>query len=121
MAYFLETVTHSTTGVKTRTIGFQPQALRITIGKKVGVTVNSIQQSVGVSDGTLQYVDSIYGDTAALATKRDTAKLVSQWEKVAGTWTEVVAATFDSFTATEVKYNVTTGNVNYQFQIEVWG
>lgn len=121
MAYFLETVTHSSAGLKTRTVGFQPTALRITIGKKVGVTMNAIQQSVGVTDGVNQMCDSLYGDTSGLSTKRDLAKIASQWEKVGGVWTEVISASFDSFTATEVKYNVTTGNVNYQFQLEVWG
>lgn len=121
MAYFLTTVSHSTTGVKTINVGFQPISARITAGNKTGVADNCARKTTGVTDGTNQICDVEYLDTTSGYTDRFSDRLVSVRERVAGTITEVVRANFDSFTATELKYNVTTANVNFQFLIEVDG
>jgi len=121
MSYYFTRVTHATTGVKTRTVGFQPVGARITIGAKDGATQTWIQKSVGITDGTNHVCFSEWGDTTSgLKSKKDTTVLASQWDKVAGVWTEVISATFDSFTATEFKYNVTAGSANFTFIVEAW-
>jgi hypothetical protein len=122
MSYYFSKITHSTTGVKTRTVGFQPTGARITIGAKDGATQTWIQKSMGLTNGTSHVCLSEWGDTTAgLKSKKDiSGVLVSQYDKVAGVWTEVLAAAFDSFTATEFKYNVTTGSADFQFLVECW-
>lgn len=123
MAYRLFLVTHGTTGVKTRNVGFQPIEARITLGAKDGAVQTWLQKSEGVTDGTSSVCLSQWGDiTAGVKSFKDiTGTLASQYDKVSGTWTEVVHANFDSFTATEFKYNVTAANSNFQFIVEVWG
>lgn len=121
MNYFVGTISHGTTGVKTITCGFQPIGARITVGQKTLTTQNFSHKSVGVTDGATQICDTFYQDTTAGSTQRSNAKLVSVLENSAGTITEVAAAAFDSFTATALKYNVTTANSAYQYLVEIWG
>lgn len=118
--YYFTKVTHGTTGVKTRTCGFQPTGARISVYGKDGVVMTLLQQSVGTTNGVGHVCQSIYGDTAGLYTRKVDNKIASQWEKIGGVWTEVIAATFDSFTATEFKYNVTIASSDYQFIVEAW-
>lgn len=121
MSYFLTTASHSTTGVKTITCGFQPIGARITVSAKSGGQTYA-HQSVGTTDGTNTVTDSWYQDATRGKTDRYTDRIVSQWEWDSGgsVWSEKTKATFDSFTATEFKYNVNTADVNYQYFIEVW-
>lgn len=122
MNYYFTTVSHSTTGVKIRTPGFQPVRAKITVAAKSGGQTYA-HKSVGTTDGTNSVCDAFYQDATRGKTDRYTDRLVSQWEWDTGTsaWVEKTKATFDSFTATEFKYNVVTADVNYQYFIEVWG
>lgn len=120
MSYFTGTAAHSTTGVKTVSVGFQPVGMRITVGQKVGTAQGFAHKSVGIADGTNQFYDAFFEDTTGGKTVSGSTKLVSHWERVTGTITEILTVTFDSFTATEVKYNVTLANVNYNLLIEAW-
>lgn len=120
MNYFVETVSHNTTGVKTRTCGFQPLGARITTCAPGGSDTNA-QQSVGVTDGTLQICDTFYQDASRGKQARISGELVHCYGWNGSAFTDEVVATFDSFTSTEFKYNVTTANVSYQFLVEVWG
>lgn len=119
MNYLLGTISHSTTGIKTITCGFQPLGARITAGPiNGGSTVT--RQSLGVTDGTTQVCDAFYQSDLRGKQNRLTEMVhVYDWNGTA--FIDKVVATFSSFTATEFKYNVTTADVNYQFQIEVWG
>lgn len=119
MAYFLGSTSHNTTGVKTITVGFQPIGVRITTGPNGG-SESAAHQSVGVTDGTNSVCDSLFQDATRGKSDRFSDRLVSVWEWNGAAFTEVCKATFDSFTATQLKYNVTTANVNYQFKIEAW-
>lgn len=125
MNYKQGTITHSTTGVKTITCGFQPLAAEIICGGDPAGTQTSINHlSIGTTDGTNQVCDSWALDTANHAKQdRYSDRLVSVWKWDVGTsaFVEEVKATFDSFTATEFKYNVTTGNANRQFRYRIWG
>ena len=127
MSYYSETISHSTTGLKTRTCGFQPYRVRITVSSKDGGETTINHQSVGESDGTLTICDYWYDDASGKTTDRivssapATGRIVSHWERVSGTLTEKVAVNFDSFTATAAKYNVVTADVNYKFFVQMWG
>lgn len=125
MAYYSARLTHSTTGVKTRTPGFQPAGARITITAQDGSTPQTwIQRSVGTTNGTDHYTEIQYGDvTTGLKSKNDTTCIASHYDKISGTWTEVLRATFDSFTSTQFKYNVTVAGSTasaFTFFIECW-
>lgn len=121
MAYFQETVSHNSTGVKTRTIGFQPVSARITLGQKTSTAQTMAHKSVGVTDGTNQVCDTFFADGTRAKTERFSDRLVSHIEHDGTNYVEKVRANFDSFTPTELKYNVITADVGYQFLIEVWG
>lgn len=116
--YYTTRATYGTTGVKTITCGFQPVAMRITVAGKGG-SAAVVQRSEGTADGTRQNYDSIYWDSSGGHTKDGNTKMISHWERVAGVLTEVIAISFDSFTATEGKFNVTTADNNYSVKIEL--
>lgn len=120
MAYFVATTAYSTAGVKTIPVGFQPVGMRITVAQRYNTNDNFAHQSVGISNGTKTYCTSIFQDTSGGVTV-SSAKLISHYERMGGTIMEVLAANFDSFTASQVKFNITTPNVSYNLLIEVWG
>lgn len=120
MSYFTGTIAHGTTGVKTIAVGFQPLAARITVGAKSGSSAVN-QRSEGNTDGTQQFFLSNYSDSTSDQSKEGSDRLVSQYERVSGTLTEKVRVNLDSFTATQLKYNVVTADANYTLHIEVWG
>jgi hypothetical protein len=119
MSYYTTRAAYGTTGVKTITCGFQPVAMRITVSGK-GSNAPVVQLSTGTADGTRQNYEAIYWDGSGGHTKDGNTKIISQWERVAGTLTEVVAGTFDSFTATEGKFNLSAANNNYALKVELW-
>lgn len=118
MAYFCGTTTQGTTGIKTINVGFQPSRLNFTVCQKFGTNEPYHHLSVGRADGTRQSVNSTYQDTVDGLSLNSTAKCISHYERVAGTITEVLAASFDSFTATGFKINVTIPNASYQIFVE---
>lgn len=122
MAYLAGTASHNTTGVKTLAVGFQPIRAKITVSAKSGGQTYA-HQSVGVTDGVNQFCDAWYQDATRGNTDRFTDRLVNQWEWDSGgaAWVIKTRANFDSFTATQFKYNVITADINYQYFIEVWG
>lgn len=123
MAYFLTTISHSTTGTKSITVGFAAKGLHIRVGQKASGQ-NFSHMSHGSTDGVNQVCDTFYQDTTAGSTQRLSDRLVSVLENSAGTITEVCKAHIDNatapWTATQIKYIVDTANVNYQFLIEAW-
>lgn len=121
MSYFNTTAAWSTSGVKTITVGFQPTSMRVTVGQKFGTTQNFSHLSLGSGEPAFSHVDSTFQDGTGGKTITDDTKIVSHYERVSGTITEVLAASIDSFTATQAKLNITTPNVNYNLYIEVWG
>lgn len=118
------TISHSTTGVKTITCGFQPLGAEILVGSDPGSTQTGFRQSFGVTDGTNSATDSSFIDTSGHSKQdRYSDRLVSLWKWDTGTsaYVELTKATFDSFTATEFKYNVITADVNHQYRYRIWG
>lgn len=121
MAYYATTISHGSTGTKTVTPGFQPQRAKITVGSQFGSTDSVTHMSSGWTDGTNQFYHSLFADGTGRQTISGSNKLVSHFERVSGSITSVLDATFNSFTATQFKYNVNTANANYQLYVEVWG
>lgn len=129
MSYFNTTAAYATTGVKTITTNFQPTNIRITVSQKYTGAQSYLHYSMGAGglvdvSGTptmRQHADSIYQDPTGSQTVSNDSKVVSFYDRVSGTLTEVMAASIDSFTSTQLKLNFTTVNVNYNLFIEVWG
>lgn len=119
MSYFMTTVSHATTGVKSVTPGFQPIGARITVSS-AGTSQAVGHFSQGITDGTHQCFNSTFSDVNGSSSWQGITKMVSHYERVSGTLTEVLAISFDSFNATQFKYNVGTANVNYSITVEAW-
>lgn len=123
MSYFVTSSAYGTTGVKTITCGFQPTHIRITVGQKVATSQAFTHFSYGIAwddSGPQMEYHSFFQDTTSGKTDSDTTFLWRVWERQTGTITEVAAGTFDSFTATAGKINVTNSNANYNLIIELW-
>lgn len=118
--YYQTSTGYGTTGVKTVACGFQPTGMRISVGAKSGSSATTNQKSVGTSDGTRQSYISNFSNANFNQTKQGNSKMISHYEEVAGSLTEVIAGTFDSFTATEGKFNLSAANNNYTLIIELW-
>lgn len=125
LSYSRDTITHTTTGVKTMTCGFQPVKAKIKVTFAPGANDTKIHMSEGTTDGTNQVCDTdTYHDSTHAFERRFTDRVVSIQEWTGAAWSEVLRANFDSFTATEFKYNVTVAGANagnYQFHREVEG
>lgn len=121
MAYYQATISHGTTGVKTRTPGFQPLAAKITVVPFSAAT--ELQKSVGTTNGTIQITDTDYVDPNRSKQERFSDRMahIYKWNSGSSSYDTKFRADFDSFTATEFKYNVVTADSNYQLLVEVWG
>lgn len=118
MNYFTGTISYSSTGTKTLSIGFQPTLLRITVSSSFGGADSYVHYCTGWTDGTSSFYHSLFADGSGRQSINGSGKLVSHYERSGSTLTEVLAVTFNSFTATQAKINVTTANPNYQLFIE---
>jgi len=120
--YYNTTVTPTSTGVKTITCGFPPVAMKITLSAKSVGGDSYLHQSVGQCDNSgYSTCASLFQDATGSQTYKSVTKMVSHYERVSGTITEVNSATFSAFTATEGKFNVTLVSSAYQYNIELWG
>lgn len=99
-------------------IGFQPTRLKFTVGGKSN-SATVIQRCDGWVDETGYYgTHSHYGDSTGFESKHFNTKVLYHRERIAGTLTTVLDATFHSFTADGFKLNVTTANSNYPVWVE---
>lgn len=114
MNYARSAITHATTGVKTFTCGFQPVEAELRVRFAPGASTTNIRFSFGVTDGTNQNADSFTTDGVDSYQQIFTDRMASIWTKSGGVWNEVFRIEFDSFTATEFKYNVVTASATYQ-------
>lgn len=116
------TSTLSGTGVKTINVGVQPKGLQIIVTSKGSETYS--HQSLGFADDSgYATCHSTYQDaTGGKSTQSsgNNSKVISLYERVSGTLTEVFAANFHSFTSTQVKVDVTTANSNYTLNLVIW-
>lgn len=116
MAYFTGRLTLSATGLSTFVIGFQPTWARFRVTGKAADTTN--HASLGGTDGTNQNCGSTFMDTTGGASFDVNTKVVSHYERSAGTITEVLSASWDSWTATGIKLNVAIANTAYKVTID---
>lgn len=123
MAYTVDTITHATTGVKTWTIGYAPNRFKLTAVPAPGATSTIYRCSTGVSDdGSWQNCDSTTIENGrAPFQRRYTDRIISISEWNGSAWAETYKITIDSFTATEVKYNVVTASSAFQLLREAEG
>lgn len=121
MAYFQTTVSHSSTGVKTISPGFTPLAAEFVVSQKNPTTENFSHLSLGCTDGTTQIYNSIFQDTTGGSSVQGTDHLVRHRVRSGGTIIDKLVWDLDSFTATDVKYNVVTADVGYPVTVKIWG
>lgn len=122
MAYKIGTVTYGTSGLKTINLGTTstPTRADFVVQNRYGVNEGTLRHvSIGYADASGQRVTSYLKDGAVTADFDSTAKVISVYEIVGGVVTEVFSATFDSFTSTGVKINVTVPNVAYLIYLKV--
>jgi hypothetical protein len=86
------TVNHSVTG-----LSFLPTGVRFQIGGRSGTNETRVQHSVGNMDGANQTCVSIFQDSTGSKTKTYTNRCINHFERVSGTITEKIIATFVSF------------------------
>lgn len=118
MAYKTSSTAYGSTGSKTLTCGFQPTAARFFVGGVVGGD-NVMHFSRGSADGTRQNCDWQFADGTFFTGDTTNSKIISHWENVGGTLTEVFSATFTAFTATGCTINVSIADASYNLDYEL--
>lgn len=121
MDYLNGTISFGSTGIQSIYTGFQPKAVEVTVGQRYNTTQNFMHLSVGAGDDTFQRTTGVYQDTTGGKTVNFDGKIVSVWERVSGTLTEVLSISIDSFTSTTLELNVLTANANYSIHLRIWG
>lgn len=123
MSYKIGTVTYATPGLKTIILGTPstPQSVDIAVQNKYGVNEGVVRHvSMGHADSSGQRVTSYYKDNSGQDSFDSDSKIISHYERVSGTITEVMAAEFDSFTSNGVKLYITKANSDYLIYIRVY-
>jgi hypothetical protein len=119
MSFWTGRVTVSGTGNNAFTgVGFQPTWIRIRVSKKNGTTETCSHLCLGATDGTNMNCSYIYSDSTSSKTDDFNTKLISHWERVAGTLTEILACTLTSFDADGFTINASTASANYKVTVE---
>lgn len=120
MNYFLGTITHSTTGAKSVTTGFQAHKINIKVCAVSGGDTHA-QVSEGKVDAVnnVQICDTWYQDaTRGFQPDRYTDRVVSVIGWTGAAWVELVKITYTGVTATAIQYTVNTITAGYQLEIE---
>lgn len=117
------TVTYGSTGIKTITCGWQPLGAEFFVEPGPGSTYTTIERSVGVTDGTNQSCTQEYTDPSRSRMERFTDRLadIRKWNSGTSVYDQKFMTALDSFTATEVKHNVTVFDTTYQLRYKIWG
>jgi len=121
LSYSRDTISHGTTGVKTMTVGFQPVKARLVARIAPGSDSPIIFRCEGNTNGTNQNGDTFTAESTRVYQRTYTDRMISISEWNGSAWVETFKITFDSFTATEFKYNVVTANSGFQLLREVEG
>lgn len=119
MAFFrgVSTTPVSTGSTSLTGFGFQPNEVEIELCQKTSTAEAFVHYSSGSADGTRQGCVSIYSDATSSQSKESNAKIISHWNRVTGTLTEVIAATFTSFDADGVTLNFSATITGYHMHI----
>lgn len=121
MNSYVATTTFGSSGTYALTTGFSGKLVELKASGYFGGTDPTAHTSLGWSDGVRQNCDSTFADGSLHSSKKVTNKLLSLWENQSGVLVEVLSISFNSFTATQVLFNVTIGNPSYQVSIKVLG
>lgn len=123
MSSYTATVTLATAGSGTVVVtpGFQGKEVEIKVSGLFGTTDSTIRFSLGWGDGTRQSCDSLFTDGTLYDSRKATDRVVSLWDNVAGTLTEVLSASNPVFTATQLKLDIGIANGSYKVSVKVTG
>jgi hypothetical protein len=123
MSEYVATTTLSTTGtgVVVAVPGFLGKSVEIKASGINGGADSTIKLSLGWGDGTRQNCDSLFTDGTLTSSKKATDRIVSLWDNVAGTLTEIVSASNPVFTATQLKLDVAIVDTNYKISVKITG
>lgn len=124
MASHETTTTFDSIGVKTVTPGFPATSIAVEVAPANGLAFQGVQFCSGWTDGTRKKCDSIYANLSnGLAkSEKSTSKLIRLFgEDGSGNVVVVLEATLNSITATQVKFDVTTANTNFQVSVKCEG
>jgi len=118
----VSTVSYGSTGIKTISTAAQPIEAEFDVYLFGGESGGDKHICRGWTDGTRQSVvwESVDGVAGVSYLDGATNKLISIWEWSGVAWVEELAATFDSFNATNLKINVTVAGgsaANYQIRL----
>jgi hypothetical protein len=117
------TTTLATTGtaVVVATPGFLGKEVEIKASGKNGGD-STVRLSLGWGDGTRQSCDSSFYDGTLIDSRKQTDRIVSIWgNDGAGNLVELVKASNPTFTATQLKLDVTTVDTNYKISVKITG
>ena len=120
MGYKIGTLTLDTAGLRTFNLGAPstPTSAMLIVQNKNGVAETPLHVSMGTCSVSGQRCTSYLKD-GTTHNYDSTTKVVSHYEMVGGTPTEILSASFDSFTSNGIKLDVTTTNTNYKVYIRV--
>lgn len=123
MNFAKDTITHGSlaTGIQTFTVGFQPLEAELIVTPAPGAAAADVYSSRGDTDGTTHTCDTFTVLGSRRYQRRYTDRMASIEEWNGSAWVEVFKITFNSFTATQFKYNVVIGNASYQVERRVRG
>jgi len=111
----------TTTGSKALSLGFQPKVVRFTVSKKNTTNdyVAHICHGIAIdgTSGVWQECEAIYSDTTGAQSWRFDDRVISHWERVSGTLTEVLKVTLTNFNSTGITVNVVNA-ANYIVNLE---
>lgn len=121
MSNFFGGFTVSGTGVQTYSgVGFQGTEIEFYIGSKSGSSTTLDQLCIGSVDSTgYTQAKSWFRDSTGFKYIESTSKCISVWERSGGVITEVLNATWHSWTADGFKLTVTTANANYLVEARI--
>lgn len=117
------TTTLSTTGlgVVVAVPGFLGKEVEIKASGINGGADSTIKFSLGWGDGIRQSCDSLFDDGTLRSSKKQQDRIVSLWDNVAGTLTEIISASNPVFTATQLKLDVARADTNYKISVKITG
>lgn len=115
MSSYAATITLGTVsnGLIILTPGFQATSLQVKLSSTT-TGENLARLSIGYGDGTRQSCDSLFADGTVFFAEKFTDRIISLWDNVGGTATEIIKASNPVFTATQVKLDVQAVNTAYK-------
>lgn len=110
MSNFFGALTIAGTGTQTFSgVGFQGTEIEFIVGASGGASTTEMPLCVGSVDSSgFVTAQTWNNDGGNIKLTRSTSKCVSLWRRVSGVWTEVINATFHSWTSDGFKLSVTS-------------